>query len=103
MDEENRYRTNTIYRACMLLKEIAESDDPVNITEVMDILEVKIDVAFRTVKTLEEVGFLQACEGGYILGEGVALLWKSFRTSQRATIERARKTLIDTAITGEKE
>lgn len=100
---ENRYRVGAIYRACMLLKEIAASDDPINVTLAQEILECSVDISFRTLQTLKECGFVRAVEGGFVIGEAPALLWKSYRLNQRQTIERGRQALADTAITGEKE
>lgn len=100
---ENRYRINSVYTACMLLKEMAASADPTNVTEASRLLGISTDVAFRTFKTLEECGFVTATQGGYVPGEGVAEAWKSYRLYQKQSIERAKKALRDTTISGEEE
>jgi DNA-binding IclR family transcriptional regulator len=87
----------------MLLKNISESADPVSTGDVEGILEVSSDIAFRTLKTLEECGFVCQIEGGYVLGEAVGQLWRSYRNSLRRTIDRAQKALRESAIVGEEE
>jgi len=100
-EHENRYRIDAVYRACMALKEISASDDPMNVTEIADALEISKDIAFRTLETLEECGFITRVEGGYVVGESVALMWKRYRVNQKASIERARTALAKTSIVGE--
>ena len=100
-EPENRYRVLKVYTACMLLKEISESDDPMNVAEVCRALDIPPDVAYRYLKTLEECRFVAQVEGGYRLGDAVALCWRSYRLAQKKTIERAKQALKETAITGE--
>jgi DNA-binding IclR family transcriptional regulator len=100
-DTENRYRIDAVYRACTLLKEIARSDDPMNLPEASAALDATENGTFRTLKTLEECGFVRCVAGGYELGDALPLCWKAYRTSQKVTIERAKTALKNTAITGE--
>ncbi|OPY02560.1 MAG: hypothetical protein A4E60_00969 [Syntrophorhabdus sp. PtaB.Bin047] len=100
---ENRYRINSVYTACMLIKEMAASADPTNVVEASKLLGISTDVAFRTFKTLEECGFVTATQGGYVPGENLAQAWKTYRLYQKQSIERAKKALKDTAISGEED
>ena len=98
--DENRYRVETLYNGLRLILELSQSDDPMNIKEAMDALDIGKDTAFRTLKTLEELNFVEAQEGGYVLGDACARCWKSFRLQQLRKIENARRIYKELAITG---
>jgi DNA-binding IclR family transcriptional regulator len=101
--DENRYRIDTLYNGLKLILELAQSDDPMNLKEVMETLDIGKDTAFRTLKTLEELNFVTSQEGGYVLGEANARCWKSVRLQQMKKIENARRIYKELAITGEDE
>jgi DNA-binding IclR family transcriptional regulator len=95
MDKE-RYVTKAILQAGMILKAVANSREPMTISEISAACEISKDVAFRTCVTLEDMIYLQKVGDRYDLGMGLALFWakkKATLEAQRDRIDKAIETL----------
>ncbi|MDR2018536.1 MAG: helix-turn-helix domain-containing protein [Syntrophobacterales bacterium] len=91
MPEENRYRIDAVWTAAQILREVANSPEPMGMKEVAAILGISENTAYRQCETLAEAGLLERVGAHYGLGTLCMLFWaKSVARleSQREQISR---------------
>jgi DNA-binding IclR family transcriptional regulator len=83
---ENKYRIDTVYTACRILEEMANSREPMGSGEIAKALGINANAAFRQCATLEEAGILRTIGGKYYFGMQLAIYWA--RVKSRLEAER---------------
>jgi len=101
--EESKYRIKTLWEALKILQGMSESADPINQTEAAQISGASANTAYRMLETFAEMGFVDKVEGGYVVGAGLAKIWKVYRTDLKRRIETLKKSQKETYIEGEEE
>lgn len=92
-ESENRYRIASLHTAGKILKAIAEAREPQGSADIAKRLDIPVNMAFRMIETMTEMGWLAKINDKYELGMGLALFWARKRAQLETVVARGRESI----------